>query len=92
MLKVFEGCCSWESAVKGGCRSPDIGAVQPACAMKPLGPAHKLQQHAVACCRWECTVKGGREGRNIDAVELARAVEALGAGEILLNCIDKDGQ
>ncbi len=44
------------------------------------------------CCRWECTVKGGREGRDIDAVELARAVEALGAGEILLNCIDKDGQ
>jgi len=43
-------------------------------------------------CRWECTVKGGREGRDIDAVELARAVEALGAGEILLNCIDKDGQ
>ena len=42
--------------------------------------------------RWECTVKGGREGRDIDAVELARAVEALGAGEILLNCIDKDGQ
>ncbi|CAK0783137.1 Imidazole glycerol phosphate synthase hisHF, chloroplastic [Coccomyxa viridis] len=43
-------------------------------------------------CWWECTVKGGREGRDIDAVELARAVEALGAGEILLNCIDKDGQ
>jgi glutamine amidotransferase/cyclase len=40
---------------------------------------------------WQCTVKGGREGRDIDAVELARAVEALGAGEILLNCIDRDG-
>jgi imidazole glycerol-phosphate synthase len=41
---------------------------------------------------WQCTVKGGREGRDLDAVELAKAVEALGAGEILLNCIDRDGQ
>ena len=42
-------------------------------------------------CWWQCTVKGGREGRDVDAVELAIAVEALGAGEILLNCIDRDG-
>eukprot|EP00850_Spirogloea_muscicola_P022636 SM000304S11858 [mRNA] locus=s304:127174:132029:- [translate_table: standard] len=41
---------------------------------------------------YQCTVKGGREGRPIGAFELAQAVEALGAGEILLNCIDKDGQ
>lgn len=37
-------------------------------------------------------MKGGREGRDIGAVELAVAVEGLGAGEILLNCIDNDGQ
>ncbi|KVG99932.1 hypothetical protein Ccrd_026023 [Cynara cardunculus var. scolymus] len=37
-------------------------------------------------------VKGGREGRPIGAYELAKAVEELGAGEILLNCIDCDGQ
>lgn len=43
-------------------------------------------------CWYQCTVKGGREARDIDAVELAQAVEALGAGEILLNCIDEDGQ
>jgi imidazole glycerol-phosphate synthase len=43
-------------------------------------------------CWYQCTVSGGREGRDIDAVELAVAVEALGAGEILLNCIDEDGQ
>ncbi|KAK9839700.1 hypothetical protein WJX81_007064 [Elliptochloris bilobata] len=48
--------------------------------------------HGEAYCWWQCTVRGGREGRDIDAVELARAVEALGAGEILLNCIDTDGQ
>ncbi len=42
-------------------------------------------------CWYQCTVKGGREGRDVDAVELARACEALGAGEILLNCIDRDG-
>ena len=42
-------------------------------------------------CWYQCTVKGGREGRPMDAVTLAKACEALGAGEILLNCIDKDG-
>ena len=42
-------------------------------------------------CWWQCTVRGGREGRDLDAVELAVAAEALGAGEILLNCIDRDG-
>lgn len=42
-----------------------------------------------ACCFQK--VKGGREGRPIGAYELAKAVEALGAGEILLNCIDCDG-
>jgi glutamine amidotransferase/cyclase len=36
-------------------------------------------------------VKGGREGRDVDAMQLAQVCEKLGAGEILLNCIDKDG-
>lgn len=40
---------------------------------------------------YQCTSKGGREMRDIGAFELAQAVEALGAGELLLNCIDKDG-
>ncbi|MFA5904436.1 MAG: imidazole glycerol phosphate synthase subunit HisF [Desulfobacula sp.] len=42
-------------------------------------------------CWYQCTVSGGREGRDMDAVTLAKACEELGAGEILLNCIDKDG-
>ncbi len=42
-------------------------------------------------CWYQCTIKGGREGRELDAVTLARVCEELGAGEILLNCIDKDG-
>ncbi|MEN8232867.1 MAG: imidazole glycerol phosphate synthase subunit HisH, partial [Thermodesulfobacteriota bacterium] len=42
-------------------------------------------------CWYQCTVKGGREGRDIDAMQLATVCEKLGAGEILLNCIDKDG-
>ncbi len=42
-------------------------------------------------CWYQCTVRGGREGRDLGAVELAQAVERLGAGEILLNCIDRDG-
>ncbi len=42
-------------------------------------------------CWYQCTIKGGREGRDLDAVTLAQVCERLGAGEILLNCIDRDG-
>ena len=42
-------------------------------------------------CWYQCTVKGGREGRDLDVVQLVTSCEELGAGEILLNCIDKDG-
>jgi glutamine amidotransferase/cyclase len=42
-------------------------------------------------CWYQCTIKGGREGRDLDAVTLARICQKLGAGEILLNCIDRDG-
>ena len=42
-------------------------------------------------CWYQCTIKGGREGRDLDAITLAKVCEQLGAGEILLNCIDRDG-
>ena len=42
-------------------------------------------------CWYQCTIKGGREGRDFDVRQLVQAVEVMGAGEILLNCIDKDG-
>ena len=42
-------------------------------------------------CWYQCTIKGGRESRDIGVYEFVQACEALGAGEILLNCIDKDG-
>ncbi len=42
-------------------------------------------------CWYQCTVKGGREGRDLDVVQFVVACEQLGAGEILLNCIDRDG-
>lgn len=42
-------------------------------------------------CWYQCTVKGGREGRDLDVYQLVTACEALGAGEILLNCMDRDG-
>lgn len=42
-------------------------------------------------CWYQCTVQGGRQGRDLDVVQLVQSCEALGAGEILLNCIDKDG-
>ena len=43
-------------------------------------------------CWWRCTVKGGREERDICAVTVGRGWEILGAGEIMVNCIDCDGQ
>ncbi|KYK60543.1 imidazole glycerol phosphate synthase hisHF [Drechmeria coniospora] len=65
-------------------------------------PKHDATRHNVistrfpgpkgeAFCWYACTIKGGRETRDMDVVELAQAVEAMGAGEVLLNCIDKDG-
>ncbi|KAL8868996.1 MAG: hypothetical protein Q9174_004603 [Haloplaca sp. 1 TL-2023] len=42
-------------------------------------------------CWYQCTVKGGRESVDLDVQQLVQAVEAMGAGEILLNCIDRDG-
>ncbi|THC95509.1 hypothetical protein EYZ11_005024 [Aspergillus tanneri] len=42
-------------------------------------------------CWYQCTINGGRGARDIDVRQLALAVEAMGAGEILLNCIDRDG-
>ncbi len=42
-------------------------------------------------CWYQCTVKGGREGADLDAITFAAAAQELGAGEILLNCIDRDG-
>ena len=42
-------------------------------------------------CWYQCTVKGGREGCDLDVVQLVQTCQELGAGEILLNCIDKDG-
>ena len=47
--------------------------------------------HGEEYCWYQCTVKGGREGRDVDAMQLAQVCAKLGAGEILLNCIDKDG-
>jgi len=43
-------------------------------------------------CWYQCTVKGGREARDVCAVSVAKATQQLGAGEIILNCIDMDGQ
>ncbi|KAH9624238.1 hypothetical protein KSS87_004981 [Heliosperma pusillum] len=52
----------------------------------------QLAVAAPSLCHRPLAVNGGREGRPIGAYELAKAVEDLGAGEILLNCIDCDGQ
>ncbi|KAF0696757.1 Aste57867_12516 [Aphanomyces stellatus] len=53
---------------------------------------HKRGPQGERFCWYQVTVKGGREGRPMDVVELVQACEALGAGEILLNCVDMDGQ
>ncbi|RHY34658.1 hypothetical protein DYB32_000765 [Aphanomyces invadans] len=48
---------------------------------------HKCGPQGERFCWYQVMVKGGREGRAMDV-----ACEALGAGEILLNCVDMDGQ
>ena len=55
--------------------------------IKTQFPSSAGQQY----CWYQCTIKGGREGRDLDVRQLVTSVENLGAGEILLNCIDKDG-
>ena len=55
-------------------------------------PTARPGPNGEAWCWYQCLVKGGREGRPLDAWKLARAVEALGAGELLVNCVDQDGQ
>jgi glutamine amidotransferase/cyclase len=63
----------------------------------PEGVEHQVIETAIPgpngerYCWYQCTVKGGREGRKLDAITLAQVCEKLGAGEILLNCIDRDG-
>ncbi len=63
----------------------------------PEAVPHKVIETAIAgpngerYCWYQCTIKGGREGRPLDAITLAQVCEQLGAGEILLNCIDRDG-
>jgi len=41
--------------------------------------------------RYEVFVDRGREPTGLNPVDWAKRVEALGAGEIFLNCIDRDG-
>jgi glutamine amidotransferase/cyclase len=41
---------------------------------------------------YQCTIHGGRTMAAMDVAQLVTAVQDLGAGEILLNCIDHDGQ
>ncbi|CAK7200095.1 Histidine biosynthesis bifunctional protein hisB [Sporothrix eucalyptigena] len=55
--------------------------------IKTAFPGPNGEEH----CWYACTIKGGRETRDFDVVQLTQAVEAMGCGEILLNCIDKDG-
>ncbi|KDO35599.1 hypothetical protein SPRG_00441 [Saprolegnia parasitica CBS 223.65] len=57
-----------------------------------LALQHQLGPNGETHCWYQVMVKGGREGRDMDVVELTQACEALGAGEILLNCVDMDGQ
>ncbi|KAG7831492.1 hypothetical protein KL920_001012 [Ogataea angusta] len=42
-------------------------------------------------CYYQVTSQGGRKVHELGAYELCQACEKLGAGEVLLNCIDKDG-
>lgn len=52
----------------------------------------KLGPNNERFCWYQCTVRGGREGRDIDVKQLVKSTIEMGAGEILLNCMDHDGQ
>ncbi|KAK9478774.1 hypothetical protein V1514DRAFT_293374 [Lipomyces japonicus] len=54
-------------------------------------PTSQLGPNGEEYAWYQCTIKGGRETRDLDVRQLVIAVEKMGAGEILLNCIDKDG-
>jgi glutamine amidotransferase/cyclase len=62
------------------------------CVVIPLSGTGMSGPNNEQYCWYQCTVKGGRELRDICAVTVARICEQLGAGEIMLNCIDMDGQ
>ncbi|RKP03843.1 hypothetical protein CXG81DRAFT_9030 [Caulochytrium protostelioides] len=53
---------------------------------------HTRGPNGEAFAWYQCSVKGGREFRDLDVQQLLVACQALGAGEIMLNCIDHDGQ
>jgi glutamine amidotransferase/cyclase len=65
--------------------SDPTAAAQPTIATELPGPRGER------FCWYQCTTSGGRQGSQLDATTLARISEQLGAGEILLNCIDRDG-
>lgn len=60
------------------------------CTYKTIEP-EVLGPNGETRCYWKVTSQGGRKVHDLGAVELCVACEKLGAGEILLNCIDKDG-
>jgi glutamine amidotransferase/cyclase len=66
--------------------SPEAAGAHHTIRTKFLGPTAGEEY-----CYFACTIKGGRETRDLDVVQLAQAVEAMGCGELLLNCIDRDG-
>lgn len=66
--------------------------VDPKHVVVELDNYNQLGPNGEKFCWYQCTVKGGREARDICAVTVCKACEALGAGEIMLNCIDMDGQ
>lgn len=61
-----------------------------ACPYKTIKTA-TLGPNGEQYCYYKVTSQGGRKVHDLGAVELAVACEAMGAGEMLLNCIDKDG-
>jgi glutamine amidotransferase/cyclase len=67
-------------------------AEDPAAAKHAVVEAHAPGPNGEKFCWFQVTVRGGREGRDMDAPTLAKACEDLGAGEIMVNCINMDGQ
>ena len=99
-----EEYCWWQCTIKGGREGRDIGAIEVSASAIPVDrdaanqtsfssffhvlpprqtiPHYEYQRDEIVTIRRFCLTL---------TPQVAKAVEALGAGEILLNCIDKDG-
>ncbi|KAF7320055.1 Imidazole glycerol phosphate synthase hisHF [Mycena kentingensis (nom. inval.)] len=94
---IPDGTTAIETIAHAYGRQAVVVSIDPRRAFVEEGSSEASARAAEIVCRdgkvwwYQCTVSGGRENRPVSVVELAQGVEKLGAGELLVNCIDRDG-